>query len=160
MKSKGTLCGGAGPIVKQIAANAVSVLKLTIPAGEATPGPPIGAALGQKGVKAIDFCKQFNEKSLQIYRKGIPLRCFVSVTNDRKFSFEIKPPATIWLIKQAISLEKASTKYHVATVSPQVLYEVAKIKSIDPRLRGRSLEGIYRMIIASSKACGIKLLKE
>ena len=159
MKSKGTLSGGAGPIVKQMAANAVSVLKLTIPAGEATPGPPIGPALGQKGIKAIDFCKQFNEKSLQSYRKGIPLRCSLYVTNDRKFTFDVRPPATMWLLKQAIGLEKASTKYHVATISPQILYEVAKVKSIDPRLKCHSLEGIYQMIVATSKACGIKIFK-
>lgn len=159
MPSKGTLSGGTGPIVKQVATNAASILKLTIPAGEATPGPPIGPALGQKGVKAMDFCKQFNEISMQTYRKGTPLRCLISVTNDRKFTFEVRPPGTIWLIKQAIGLEKASTRFHVATISPQILYEVAKIKSIDPRLKGHNLEGIYRMIVATSKACGIKLFK-
>lgn len=160
MRSKGILRGGAGPISQNAAANAVSILKLVIPAGEASPGPPIGPALGQKGVKAMDFCKAFNESSLAIYRKGTPLRCRIAVTSDRKFSFQVRPPATMWLLKQATGIAKASSRFTVARVAPQILYEVSRIKAMDPLLRGRTLDGIYRMILATAKACGFQIINK
>lgn len=159
MRSKGILSGGTGPIIQNASANAISILKLVIPAGEASPGPPIGPALGQKGVKAIDFCRAFNEESLAIYRKDTPLRCRIAVRPDRKFSFQVRPPATMWLLKQATGVTKASSRFTVARIAPQIIYEIARIKAMDPFLQGRSLHGVYRMILATAKACGFQVIK-
>lgn len=159
MRSKGILSGGTGPITQAASANATSILKLVIPAGEASPGPPIGPALGQKGIKAIDFCKSFNEQSLATYRKGTPLRCRIAVTSDRKFSFQVRPPATMWLLKQVTGVSKASSRFTVARIAPQIVYEIARVKAMDPFLHGRSLDGIYRMILATAKSCGFQIIK-
>lgn len=140
--------GGAASSTSQ-----TSLLKLTIPAGGATPSPPVGPALGQKGVKAIDFCRQFNEAS-KMYQPNTPLRCQISVKPDRTFTFTVRPPATTWLLKRAAGIEKASSERTVARLSGKHLYEIARIKAKDPRVAHMPLQLVFRMLLATARTCG------
>lgn len=134
-----------------------SLLKLNIPSGSATPTPPIGPALGQRGVKAIDFCRQFNEQSNKLYSPQVPLRCAVHVKPDRTFSMSIGPPSSTWLLKKAAGIDKASSAREVAKLPVQYIYEIAKIKAKDPVLSHVPLKRIFEMIVASAKSFGISI---
>lgn len=133
-----------------------SLLKLTIPAGGASPSPPVGPALGQKGVKAMDFCRQFNEQS-KPYQAGTPLRCEITVQPDRTFSFMIRPPTTSWLLKRVAGVEKASSSNTVAKVDRRYIYEIAKVKAEDPKLSQMPLRLLFRMVLAQARSIGIKV---
>lgn len=141
---------------------ATSILKLIIPAGGASPSPPVGPALGQRGIKAIDFCKQFNDVSTKspttAYQSGTPLQCRILCRGDRTFTFTVKPPTTSWLLKRAAGIEKASSEREVARVPVQVVYEVARIKARDPGLEGVPLRRIFEMVVASAKSYGISVV--
>lgn len=143
MSSKGKATAAAGP----------SLLKLVIPAGKAAAGPPIGPALGQKGVKAIDFCKQFNEVS-KAYLGEIPLRTEILVKPDRTFSFTIRPPATGWLLKRAAGINKASSERRVCEISAKYLWELAHVKKGDPMMARLPLRSIFSMILATARKSG------
>lgn len=116
---------------KKAAVSAKDVLiKLIVGAAQATPSPPVGPALGSKGVKAIDFCKEFNARTAH-YNPGVPIPTMITVKPDRSFSFELKSPPTAWLVLQAAGAEKgiASAKDpKVGTISLKHVYEIAKIK--------------------------------
>lgn len=112
------------------AAGANVLIKLIVGAGQAAPTPPVGPALGSRGVKAIDFCKEFNARTAQ-YNPGTPIPTLVTVRPDRTFGFELKSPSTAWLILQAAGASKgiASGKDpKVGTISLKHVYEIAKIK--------------------------------
>lgn len=134
-----------------------SVLKLTVPAGQATAAPPVGPALGQKGIKAIEFCKQFNEKS-KCFTPSTPLPVKIKCNPDRTFSFDIKMPATSWLLKKACNVDSLSTTRIVANLSVRALYEVTKIKMKDPSFVGLSDRQVFSMIAAQATHCGIRLV--
>lgn len=138
-------------------ASGPSIIKLTIPAGGASPSPPVGSALGQKGVKAMDFCRQFNDQS-KMYTPATPLRCEIKVNSDRTFSFAIRPPATMWMLKRATGVEKASSQKTVARVDARIVYEIAKIKQQDPKLSHMPLKLVFRMIAATARTCGFILV--
>lgn len=139
------------------AASVISYLKLSIPSGGATPTPPIGPALGQKGVKAIDFCRQFNETSSKLYNPQTPLRCSVKVNPDRTFEITVRPPTSTWLLKRVAGIEKADSGREVAKVPVQFIYEIAKIKGKDPLMQHVPLKRIFEMIAASAKSFGISI---
>lgn len=136
---------------------AISYLKLTISSGGATPTPPIGPALGQRGIKAIDFCRQFNEASSKLYVPQTPLRCSVRVNPDRTFALTVRPPTTTWLLKRAAGIEKADSSREVARLPVQFVYEIAKIKAQDPLLQHVPLRRVFEMVVASAKSFGISL---
>lgn len=140
-----------------VGASAVSYLKLTISSGGATPTPPIGPALGQRGIKAIDFCRQFNDTSSKLYTPQTPLRCSVRVNPDRTFAITVRPPASSWLLKRAAGIDKADSGREVARLPVQYVYEIAKIKAQDPLLQHVPLKRIFEMIAASAKSYGISL---
>lgn len=133
-----------------------SLLKLTIPAGGASPSPPIGPALGQKGVKAMDFCRQFNEQS-KGFLSGTPLRCHILVNPDRTFSFSIMTPSTAWLLKRAAGVGKAASDRTVAHLHAKYVYEIAQIKAQDMRLGRLPLRLLFRMITAQARCIGIRV---
>lgn len=135
-----------------------SILKLTIPSGGATPSPPVGPALGQKGVKAIDFCRQFNDASGKLYQAQIPLQCQITIKPDRTFTMALRPPATSWLLKRAAGLEKASSEREVSRLPVQFVYEIARIKAQDPLMSHIPLKRIFEMVVASGKAYGITIV--
>ncbi|KAH7353639.1 50S ribosomal protein L11 [Plectosphaerella cucumerina] len=143
------------------------VVKLIVGAGQASPSPPVGPALGSKGVKSMDFCKEFNARTQHI-NVGTPMPCRVTVRGDRSFHFEIRTPQTSWLLLNAADAaigkkgrrKGASNpgKEVVGTVSLKHVYEIAKIKQTELRLSGLSLQGMTRSIIFQAKSIGINVV--
>jgi large subunit ribosomal protein L11 len=146
---------------KKAAQATTQVVKLFVDSGKATPGPPIGPALGSKGVKAIDFCKQFNEQSVKKYASGVQVRARVTIKPDRSFTMEIRPPSSTWLLKKAAGIEKGATRpghEQVGEVSLKHIYEIAKIKKHDKQLETLELKSICHLVIATTKTMGIKVV--
>ncbi|KAL2066493.1 hypothetical protein VTL71DRAFT_2564 [Oculimacula yallundae] len=137
------------------------IVKLIVGAGQATPSPPVGPALGSKGVKSIDFCKEFNARTAHM-TPGIPIPARVTVRPDRSFHFEIRTPTTSYLLLKAANAEMkkgklkgASGNEIVGTISLKHVYEIAKIKQSELRLSGLSLEGLCKSVISSAKSVGV-----
>lgn len=135
------------------------LVKLIVGAGQASPQPPVGPALGSKGVKAIDFCKDFNARTAH-YTPGVPIPCKVTVRPDRSFVYEMKSPPTTWLLMQAAGVEKGAPdgKSTVGTVSLKHVYEIAKIKKTDDKHKEKHLESIVKSILGTAKSCGIAVV--
>ncbi|KAG5723590.1 hypothetical protein E4T56_gene18143 [Termitomyces sp. T112] len=113
------------------------VVRLLIPAGKAAPTPPVGPALGARGVKSMDFCKEFNAKTAHI-EQGVPTPTLITVQPDRTFTFITKTPPAAYFLKKAAGIEKGTGKPgHVSngTVSLKHVYEIAKIKSTDEHMK-------------------------
>eukprot|EP00842_Homolaphlyctis_polyrhiza_P001263 jgi/Hompol1/2137/HPOL_002082-RA len=145
---------------KKAAATGISTIRLLIPAGKAAPTPPVGPALGQKGVKSMDFCKLFNDQTKH-YVPGIPLTAVITVNPDRTFTFITKSPPTPWLLKQAAAIEKGSSQPRVSvvgTVSLKHIYEIALIKQKDPAFEGISLESVCKRVIGTALGMGINVV--
>ena len=129
-------------------------IKLQIAAGNATPAPPEGPALGQKGVNIMDFCKQFNAKTQD--QQGMIIPVVITVYADRSFTFICKTPPAAVLLKKAAGIDTASgepNKKKVATISRAQAEEIAKTKM--PDLNAASLEAATDMIIGTAKSMGI-----
>ncbi|BDU71062.1 50S ribosomal protein L11 [Mesoterricola silvestris] len=135
-------------------------IKLQLPAGEATPAPPVGPALGQHGVNIMEFVKQFNAKSVTQVEKGTILPVVITVYGDRSFSFILKTPPAAVLIKKKLGLEKGSAvpnKTKVGKITQAQLEEIAKIKM--PDLNAGSLEAAMRSIAGSARSMGVEVIK-
>lgn len=129
-------------------------IKLQIEAGKANPSPPVGPALGQKGVNIMDFCKQFNDKTASMAGYIIPV--VIDVYEDRSFTFVTKSPPAAVLIKKAINLSKGSAapnKDKVGTITNAQLEEIAKTKMED--LNATSMESAVKMIKGTARAMGV-----
>ena len=128
-------------------------------AGKAAPTPPVGPALGAKGVKSMDFCKEFNARTAHI-APGTPIPTIITIQPDRSFMFSTKTPTTSYLLKRVTGIEKgpAHPSNILATVSLKHIYEIAKIKQTDAHLSPIPLESIARMIIGTAKALGIQVV--
>lgn len=129
-------------------------IKLQIPAGKATPAPPVGPALGQHGVNIMSFTKEFNERTQKDIGYLIPV--VITVYADRSFSFITKTPPAATLIKKAAGLEKASgvpNKDKVATLKKAQLEEIANTKMAD--LNASSLESAVSMIAGTCRSMGV-----
>ncbi|MDR0518921.1 MAG: 50S ribosomal protein L11 [Clostridiales Family XIII bacterium] len=129
-------------------------IKLQIPAGGANPAPPVGPALGQKGVNIMDFCKQFNAKTQD--QAGMIIPVVITVYADRSFSFITKTPPAAVLLKKAAGLEKASgepNRTKVATVTRAQVEEIAKTKMVD--LNAATLDSATEMIKGTARSMGI-----
>ncbi|AEO55611.1 hypothetical protein MYCTH_2299621 [Thermothelomyces thermophilus ATCC 42464] len=143
------------------------VVKIIVGAGQASPSPPVGPALGSKGIKSMDFCKEFNARTQHII-PGTPMPVRVTVRPDRTFHFEIRTPQTSWLLLNAAEVPPGKKgkrkgasnpgKEIVGTVSLKHVYEIAKIKQSELRLSGLSLEGLCRSIIYQAKSMGIAVV--
>ncbi|MDP5238284.1 50S ribosomal protein L11 [Uliginosibacterium sp. 31-16] len=133
----------------------VGYVKLQVPAGKANPSPPIGPALGQRGLNIMEFCKAFNAQT-QSYEPGLPLPVVITAFADKSFTFIIKtPPATV-LIKKAAGVQKGSAKPHtdkVGKVTRAQLEEIAKAKMKD--LTAADLDAAVRTIAGSARSMGI-----
>ncbi len=133
-------------------------IKLQIPAGKATPAPPVGPALGQHGVNIVEFTKQFNAKTADMGDVLIPV--VITVYADRSFTFITKTPPAAVLIKKACNIQKASgtpNKTKVATLSKDKLEEIAKTKM--PDLNAASLEAAMSMIAGTARSMGVEVEK-
>ena len=134
-------------------------IKLQLPAGEATPAPPVGPALGQHGVNIMEFVKQFNAKSVGNVEKGTTLPVVITVYADRSFSFILKTPPAAVLIKKKIGLDKGSAtpnKQKVSKITRKQIEEIAKVKM--PDLTAGSLEAAMRSIEGSAKSMGVEVV--
>lgn len=129
-------------------------IKLQIPAGAATPAPPVGPALGQKGVNIMDFCKQFNAKTQD--QNGMIIPVVITVFADKSFTFICKTPPAAVLLKKAAGLDKGSgepNKTKVATVTEAQVREIAETKMTD--LNAASIESAAEMIKGTARSMGI-----
>ena len=131
-----------------------SVVKLQIPAGKASPAPPVGPALGAAGVNIMDFVKQFNDRTAQMGNTVIPV--VITVYKDKSFEFITKEPPMAVLIKQAIKIEKGSGKPNrdkVAKINKTQVEEIAKKKM--PDLNAASLEAAMSMVAGTARSMGV-----
>jgi large subunit ribosomal protein L11 len=135
----------------------VGFVKLQVPAGKANPSPPIGPALGQRGLNIMAFCKEFNAKT-QGVEPGLPLPVVITAYADKSFTFVIKsPPATV-LIKKAVSLTKGSARPHtdkVGKITRAQLEEIAKTKMAD--MNAANLDAAVRTIAGSARSMGVSV---
>ena len=134
-------------------------IKLQLPAGEATPAPPVGPALGQHGVNIMEFVKQFNAKSVGQVEKGTTLPVVITVFADRSFSLILKTPPAAVLIMKKLGLAKGSAtpnKDKVGKITMAELAEIAKVKM--PDLTAGSLEAAVRSIAGSARSMGVDVI--
>ena len=133
----------------------VGFIKLQIPAGKANPSPPVGPALGQRGLNIMEFCKAFNAQTSSM-EPGLKLPVVITAFADKSFTFVLKsPPATV-LIKRAIKLDKGSAKPNadkVGKITRTQLEEIAKIKTKD--LTGADLDAQVRTIAGTARSMGV-----
>ena len=137
-----------------MAQKVVGYIKLQIPAGKATPAPPVGHALGQHGVNIVQFTKEFNEKTAK--DAGLIIPVVITVYADRSYSFVTKTPPAAVLLKKAANIESGSgvpNKTKVATVSKDAVRQIAEQKM--PDLNAASVESAMRMIAGTARSMGI-----
>ena len=133
----------------------VGFIKLQVPAGKANPSPPIGPALGQRGLNIMEFCKAFNAQT-QGVEPGLPLPVVITAFADKSFTFVIKTPPAAVLIKNAIKLDKGSAKPNtdkVGKITRAQLEEIAKTKMKD--MTAADLDAAVRTIAGSARSMGI-----
>ena len=137
-----------------VAKEIVKQIKLQIPAGKATPAPPVGTVLGPAGINLQDFCSKFNDASRD--KMGDVLPCVITIYDDRSFDFVLKTPPAPFLIKKAAKIQKGSTKGAnevVATLTVDQLKEIAEMKM--PDLNANDVEAAMRMIAGTARNMGI-----
>ena len=143
---------GPTPRGKKIAGQ----IKLQIPAGKATPAPPVGPALGQHGVNIMDFCKAFNGKTSGQDMEGLIIPVVITVYGDRSYTFVTKTPPAAILLKRAAGIAKGSGTPHnvkVGTVTEKQVQEIARTKL--PDLNTSSLEAAIRSVRGTARSMGI-----
>jgi large subunit ribosomal protein L11 len=131
-------------------------IKLNIPAGAANPSPPVGPALGQRGVNIMEFCKAFNDKTKSMAGKPVPVE--ITVYKDKKFDFKIKSPPASFYIKEAVKLKGGSKepgRNIVASISKKQLESIAKEKMND--LNAYDIEEAIKIIAGSARSMGIEV---
>lgn len=134
-------------------------IKLQIPSGKANPSPPVGPALGQRGLNIMEFCKAFNAQT-QNMEPGIPIPVVITAYGDRTFSFVTKTPPVSYFLKKAAGLTKGSTTPGTATigkVTMEQVREIAKTKMQD--LNANDIEGASQMIVGSARSMGIEIVE-
>ena len=134
-------------------------IKLQVPAGAANPSPPIGPALGQRGVNIMEFCKAFNAATNEL-EKGMPIPTIITVYADRSFSFETKTPPATFLLKKAARLQKGATepgKQSVGRVTRKQLKEIAEVKMKD--LNANDIDAAAKIIEGSARAMGLEVVE-
>lgn len=132
-----------------------SYIKLQVAAGKANPSPPVGPALGQKGVNIMEFCKQFNAATQKL-EKGLPIPVVITVYADRSFTFIMKTPPAAVLIRKAIGIEKGSgtpNTSKVGKINRAQLEEIAKTKT--PDLTAADLDAAVRTIAGTARSMGV-----
>ena len=133
----------------------VGLVKLQVPAGKANPSPPIGPALGQRGLNIMEFCKAFNAATSKL-EPGLPIPVVITAYADKSFTFVMKTPPAAILIKKAAKIEKGSPRPHtdkVGRISRAQAEEIAKTKM--PDLTAADLEAAVRTIAGSARSMGI-----
>ena len=134
-------------------------IKLQVPAGSATPSPPIGPALGQRGVNIMGFCKEFNARTENVQR-GTPLPTVITVYQDKSFTFVTKTPPASYYLKEAARIQKGSGqtgKEAIGQVTRQQLRDIAEKKMKD--LNANDVEAASRIIEGSARAMGLQVVE-
>ncbi|XZR53171.1 MAG: 50S ribosomal protein L11 [Enterobacteriaceae bacterium] len=134
-----------------------SFLKLQISAGIANPSPPVGPALGQKGINIMDFCKKFNNLTKN-FEKGTPIPVIITIYSDKSYKFIIKTPPTAFLLKKKIGIKLGSDKPNkniVGNITYSQIKEIAKIKSID--MTGSNIKNIINSIKGTAISIGLTI---
>ena len=137
-----------------MAKKVVGIVKLQIPAGKATPAPPVGTALGPHGVNIMGFCKEFNERTAK--QAGLVIPAVITIYQDRSFSFITKTPPAPVLLKKAAGIESGSgepNRVKAGKVSKAKIKEIAELKMAD--LNAASLEAAIRMIEGTARSMGL-----
>ena len=131
-------------------------IKLQIMGGQANPAPPVGPALGQRGINIMEFCKAFNDKTKSLAGKPVPVE--ITVYKDKKFDFKIKSPPASYFIKEAVKLKGGSKepgRNIVASITKKQLEDIANQKMSD--LNANNLEEAVKIIAGSAKSMGIEV---
>ena len=139
-----------------MAKRVIATIKLQIPAGNASPGPPVGPALGQHGVNIVEFCKSFNSKTQK--DAGLIIPVVLTVYHDRSFSFITKTPPAAVLLKRAAGIAKASgepNRTKIGKVTMDQVIEIAKIKM--PDLNARDIDAAVKMVMGTARSMGIEV---
>jgi large subunit ribosomal protein L11 len=134
-------------------------IKLEVPAGQANPSPPIGPALGQRGLNIMEFCKAFNAQT-QGMETGMPVPVVITAFADRTFTFVTKTPPTAYLLKKAAGIAKASAdvaRQKAGQVTTEQIREIAEQKMVD--LNAKDLQGAMQMVRGSARSMGIEVVE-
>lgn len=132
-------------------------LKIQVPAGSATPSPPIGPALGQRGLNIMEFCKAFNAASQEM-EKGAPIPVTITIFQDKSFTFKMKTSPAAYLLKKAANLKKGSAeagRSSVGSVTRDQVRQIAEAKMID--LNARDIDAAMLIIEGSARSMGLKV---
>ena len=140
-----------------MAKKVVGFVKLQVPAGKANPSPPIGPALGQRGLNIMEFCKAFNAQT-QGVEPGLPLPVVITAYADKSFTFIIKTPPTSVLIRKAVKVEKGSAKPNSDKVGRLTRAQVEQIaRQKQPDLTAADLEAAMRTVAGSARSMGVEV---
>jgi len=143
-----------------VAKKVVGFIKLQVPAGKANPSPPIGPALGQRGLNIMEFCKTFNAQT-QNLEPGMPVPVIITAYADRSFTFVMKSPPNSYFLLKAAGIEKGSQtpgKGTVGKVTMAQVRDIAQKKMTD--LNAKDLEGACQMIIGSARSMGLEVVEK
>ncbi len=139
-----------------MAKKVVALVKLQLSAGQATPSPPVGPALGQHGVNIMEFCKAFNERTKT--QEGTIIPVLITIYSDRTFTFITKTPPVTFLLKKAVKIAKGSNnpkKESVGSVTRSQVRDIAQLKM--PDLNAKDLEGAMRIVEGSARSMGLEV---
>ena len=142
-----------------MAKKVIGYIKLQVPAGKANPSPPIGPALGQRGLNIMEFCKTFNAQTQQL-EVGMPIPVVITAYSDRTFTFVTKTPPVTYFLKKAAGIQKGTTtpgKATVGQVSMAQIREIAEKKMAD--LNAVDIDGAASMIVGSARSMGLKVVE-
>jgi large subunit ribosomal protein L11 len=137
----------------------VGYINLIIPSGMANPSPPIGPALGQKGLNIMNFCKDFNAQT-EKFEKGMPIPVVITCFEDRTYNFIMKKPPATYFVKKAIKLESGSKlpgRESVGTISQAALRKIAEEKMVD--LNANTIEAAMKIIAGSARSMGVDVVE-
>ena len=140
-----------------MAKKVVGTLKLQVPAGQANPSPPIGPALGQRGINIMEFCKAFNAKSQEI-EPGAPCPTIITYYQDKSFTMDIKTPPASYMLKKAAKLKsgaKTPSRETVGSVTVKQVREIAEAKMKD--LSANDIDAAMQIILGSARSMGIEV---
>ena len=141
-----------------MAKKVVALVKLQLQAGQATPSPPVGPALGQHGVNITEFCKAYNEKTKT--QEGTVIPVLITIFSDRTFTFVTKTPPAAFLIKRAAKLAKGSNnpkKEMIGSITKSQVKEIAQLKMVD--LNAKNIEGAMKIIEGSVRSMGLEVVE-
>ena len=140
-----------------MAKKVIGYIKLQVPAGAANPSPPIGPALGQRGLNIMEFCKAFNAKtSTPDFEKGMPIPVIITAYGDKSFTFEMKTPPASYFLKKAAKIDSGSNKPGLETkgsVSMADIHKIAEAKMKD--LNATTVEAAAKIIVGSARSMGL-----